>query len=83
MDKELFWNAVMLIGLISIFLSVGIAYYEFKGAERYCNSIEGDYNLDFFPLPPTHYCNNKILVQYSDGWDFERPDLKNIKINVP
>lgn len=73
----------MLIGFISIFIAGGIAYYEFKGAERYCTSINGDYSLDFFPIPPIHYCNHKILVQYLDGWDFERADVNDVQIQIP
>lgn len=84
MDKDSIWNWVMLIGLIAIFVAGGLAYYEFRGAERYCVSIDGNYKLDFFPIPPTHFCNNKPLIQYSDGWDFERIETDNkIIIELP
>ncbi len=83
MDKETFFNYLMLAGLIAIFLAGLMAYYEFKGAERYCSSIDGKYKLNFFPLPPTHYCNKQILIQYSDGWSFEKENLNNLQIIIP
>ena len=82
MDKETFYNYLMLAGLMGIFVSGSLAYYEFKGADKFCSSIDGDYKLDFFPIPPSHYCNNQPLAQYSNGWNFEKPDL-NRKVKFP
>ncbi len=73
----------MLIGLISIFLAGGLAYYEFRGAERFCSDIDGKYNLEVFPLPSTHYCNKQPITQYNDGWDFERVILGKVNISLP
>ena len=73
---ESFWNWVMIIGLIGIFIAGGLALYEFKGAKRFCDSINGDYNLKFFPLPPIHYCNDGKLIEYSlEGWSFEKEEF--------
>ena len=67
---------LLLIGVVLIFVSGALAYYEFSEAKRFCKSIEGEYSLDFFPLPPSHFCDNKPLIQYNDGWDFERIEVK-------
>lgn len=83
MPSETFWNYVMLIGLLSIFISGGLAFYELRGAKRYCASIDGEYDFDF---PVTHLCNSKAIFKYDDGWDFERlnaVDVRDIKIEIP
>jgi len=77
---ESFYNYLMLIGILAIFLSGALAYHEFKGAKRFCDEIDGDYSVELFPLPFTHYCNENVVERYTDGWDFI--SNKNMEINL-
>ena len=78
---ERYFPHLITLGLILIIVSGGLAYYEFHGAKRFCNSVNGVYNLDFFPLPPKHYCDDKLIIAYNDGWDFQKADLTKINIS--
>jgi hypothetical protein len=72
--KDLVFIAVILIGITLIFLAGGIALKEFRKAETFCNSINGNYTLKY----PRHFCDGKRIVQYEDGWAYEI----NYKLNL-
>jgi len=82
MDKAII-NFLMVVGLIFILMSGSMIYFELRGAKRFCNSINGNYKFKFSLHPSHHYCNDNILIQYTDGWDFPRPELNNINISIP
>ena len=69
------YNYLMLIGLVMIVASLSFIVLEYLAAKGYCESINGSYNFGLKPIG--HYCNGKPLVQYSDGFSFERPQLKD------
>lgn len=83
MGKKEIFNWIMVFGILLILAAGCIAWEEFHKAKVFCNSINGNYNLTFTPLPPVHRCNNKVIIQYSDGWDFIRQDINNITIKYP
>lgn len=62
----------LIVGLVMIFVAVGLALPEFLGAKKYCNSINGDYSLELFPKP-RHLCNSEELFHYyNEGWGFDK-----------
>lgn len=70
MDKEIFFNYLILSGIIMLFASAGFVLYELHGAKEFCKSIEGDYSLKIFKVQPL--CNDKEIYHYADGWDFKK-----------
>ena len=85
MDKkeQQFSNYIMLAGILLVLGSLVIGYYEFFSAQRFCDSVNGEYYFKFTPLPPEHYCNNQTLAEYEEGWDFEREEIGEIRISLP
>lgn len=75
--KESIWNGIFILGLIMLFLSLGLIINEFYGSVSYCHHIEnGDYSYSY----PNHYCNGIKIFQYSDGWNYEK--LTEIKTEI-
>lgn len=81
MDKDDFWNGIMIIGIIAMFVAGGLALSEFMGAKSFCSSIEGKYSFQL--APPMHRCNNETIVEYSNGWSFVKQDYRNVTITYP
>ena len=77
--KKIVWDLILLIGTLAVLFSGYLIYYEVHGANLFCESIDGEYTLHFYPLPIHHECDGKVLVKYYDGWEFEgeRSDYQN------
>ncbi len=73
---------LIIVGLFLILVAGAISFNEFHEAKKFCNSIEGEYDLNFFPIPPTHFCNNATLIQYNNGWNFERFDVRTYNFTI-
>lgn len=65
----------MAIGIFLIFVSGALAFSEFHTAKQFCESVDGNYSIKFFPLPYHHLCNDKELIKYDNEWDFKIPNL--------
>jgi len=75
---------LIVIGISLVFIAAVLVISEIEGAKEFCKSINGKYEFKAVSMP--HYCDNKSIFSYSDGWDFERIDLtsmKNISIILP
>ena len=77
-DKS-FWNYVMLAGLILILISGIFFISEFVGAKVFCKSIDGNYSFNFTSFE--HFCNQKPIFQYQEGWNFDKI-IGKIDINL-
>jgi len=87
-QKEILMNYLMLIGFLMFLTALILVAWEFYGATRFCNSIDGYYS--FLWNPPTHFCNSQDIsrINTQDGiiWGFKANygiDLPNISISTP
>lgn len=52
-----------------------VFYYEVLTPSEFCKSVGEEHSVKFFPYPPTHSCNGKVIEQYTDGWKYQLPDI--------
>ncbi len=74
---------LIVIGIIFIFSSLSIAFYEFYGAKSFCSDQKGDYSFNFKQIK--HFCNDEEINRYSDGWEFVKfkPNLNDLRVELP
>ncbi len=78
MGKNKISMYLIVIGFIIIsitggFIIDGIVINEYHQVKRFCNSVNGNLSISFFPLPPQYFCDGKKIFNYKfGGWDFDR-----------
>jgi len=71
-DLSKYFPHFLILGIILILLSGGIAYYnEIYTPKQFCESLGLPFNFEWKGLEIERYCDNKVIHRYSDGWAFE------------
>jgi len=75
---------LIIVGIIFIIIAFVMIYSELNSGKKFCNSINGEWKLKFLNFGFNQFCNQQRIFQYTDGWDFLRPDpTEKIKVNIP
>jgi len=75
---------LIIIGILFMIIAGLMIYSELSGGKKFCNSINGSWQLKFFTGNLNQLCNQQRIFQYTDGWDFPRPNpTEKIKVNIP
>ena len=53
---------------ILIFSSFSLIFEELYTAKVFCETEKGNYSFNFWEFK--HYCDEKEIAKYSDGWNF-------------
>lgn len=69
-------NALIIVFVIIIVAGTLMILHEVSSVKRFCNSINGSFNLN----KGKYLCNNQPITKYADGWDFERINPFETKI---
>lgn len=70
---------IILIALILVLIMGVLVINELAGARNFCLEVNGTYTFKISEYPIPHYCNEKPLFQYKNGWNF---DIYNKTINL-
>ena len=72
-------NALFIVGIILIIISILTIIFEVYDAMSFCHSNNLSYNL-MYTLQ--HMCNDTPIYRYTNGYDFEKVNLTRIYIEL-
>ena len=72
------WNFILFISFALLLFSGVYIFSMFHGAKSFCSSVNGTYTFEYSTL--NHLCNEEYIYEYNNGWDFEKPNVNEIKI---
>ena len=65
------WKGILIIGIFLVIFSFFLINKEISSAINGCDLLEGNYSLKTYPLPIEHLCNDKLILHYEYGWNFD------------